>query len=79
MLDFLLYNHGVTRSLAITIITKKKVGTGKFKKIVLHGIVVAGDVKEALLTDLSHKKPLHVEVEELYEDILIQTKRNEDE
>ncbi len=52
---------------------------GKPKKIVLYGIVVAGDVKEALLTDLSHKKPLHVEVEKLCEDIFIQTKRNEDE
>ncbi len=71
MSNFLLYNYGVTRALAITIITKEKVGTGKSKKIVLHGIVVAGDVKEALLTDLSHKKILHVEVEKSDEDILI--------
>ena len=66
MSDFLLYNYGVARALAITITTKKRVGTGKSKKNVMHGIVVAGDVKEALLTDLRHKKTLHVEVEESY-------------
>ncbi len=67
MLNFLLYNHGVTRVLAITIITKKKVGTGKFKEIVLHGIVIviARDIKKALvnipMSDLRQDRTLYVE------------------
>jgi hypothetical protein len=46
-------------------ISKKKSLSGKPKKIVLHGIVIAGDVKKALIknpmTGVSKKKTLYVE------------------
>ncbi len=56
----------VRGDLAKRSLAKKKAQAGKPKKIILHGIVIAGDVKKALINNplkgVSKKKTLYVEV-----------------